>query len=107
MRTVTRVVSLVVALCAVSCSGGPLPPIGPEPEPVVVEQPGKRGCAAACTHMASLNCEEAQDLPLEDGGVATCADFCVYQHENGIFWNTPCLQDITECVQIESVCNVQ
>lgn len=99
--------SVVAAAVFLGCSGGALPYIGPEPGPNIVEQPGKEGCAAACARMDSLNCEEGQDVPLADGGMATCTDFCIYQHENSVFWNTSCLRKITECAQIESQCNTQ
>jgi hypothetical protein len=30
----------------------------------------------------------------------------VYQHDNGVYWNTDCLTTITSCPEIESVCNI-
>jgi len=82
---------------------------GPEPAPVIVQQPGKDLCPKACEHMAVTApdggpCEEATDITLKDGGALTCVQFCIYQHDNGIYWNTECLTKITSCDQVEA-CN--
>jgi len=76
-----------------------------EPEPVIVEQPGKDLCDEACEHMSTLDdggpCDEATDIVLKDGGKVSCVEFCIYQHDNGIFWNTKCLTTIVACSEVE------
>lgn len=84
---------------------------GGEPEPHVTPVPGVELCAEACAHMAEVgpdggSCEEAKPVPLPDGGSLSCTDFCVYEHENGVYWNTDCLTKISNCAEIETVCNV-
>lgn len=76
-----------------------------EPEPVIVVQPGGDKCQSACDTMANLGCEEGTPICLEDGGVITCTDMCIYDHINGIYWNTECLTEIEECDEIEDLCN--
>jgi len=96
----------LMCICALLVSGCFWPSAGPEPAPVIVAQPGKELCPKACDHMAVLEdggpCEEATDIQLKDGGVITCVEFCYYQHDNGIFWNTECLTKITACSEVES-----
>jgi hypothetical protein len=45
-------------------------------------------------------------VPSPDGGTVSCTEFCVHQHDNGVYWNTDCLTTITSCPEIESVCNI-
>lgn len=109
----TRILTLVAVL-AVACSDEH--PSG-DPAPHVTPQPGAELCDEACEAMRrmplspdagpdAVGCEEAQDFPDGDGGVITCEQDCVYQHENGIFWNTECIANaITYCSEIEPVCN--
>ncbi|MHC4617165.1 MAG: hypothetical protein ACYTEQ_05360 [Planctomycetota bacterium] len=88
---------------------------------------GEELCGAACSKMLELaapdggvGCEEglpvpappgAGNVPCVDGGppeCISCEAFCVQQHENGIHWGTKCIsEDISTCVEIESVCNIQ
>jgi hypothetical protein len=90
--------------CAASNSGGADKPIGPEPDPVVIEVPGKEKCKPACTKMTELKCSQAEPTQLKDGGVMSCEELCVYQHINGITWNNDCLLTIKICADIETVC---
>jgi hypothetical protein len=95
---------LSVILCGCGCGNG-------EPEPHVTPVPGVERCGEACARMAMVGpdggaCEESQPVQTVDGGLMSCTDFCVYQHDNGVYWNTDCLTTITTCVEIESVCNI-
>lgn len=46
-----------------------------------------------------------------DAGVNECVScdwYCEYAHDQGSYWNTKCIvNDISTCVEIESVCNTQ
>lgn len=57
------------------------------------------------------NCPELVACSGADAGTAecvTCVWFCEYGHEQGSYWNTSCIMnDITSCLEIESVCNTQ
>jgi len=82
----------------------------PEPPPHIVPQPGEDKCISACAHMETAGpdggaCEESQPIQLKDGGTVTCSEFCRYQHQNGVFWNTECLLTVKTCEEIETVCN--
>jgi hypothetical protein len=80
-----------------------------EPAPHITPQPGSDKCAAACAHMSATGpdggCDEAQPVVLKDGGAISCSDFCIYQQQNGVYWNTACLLTIKTCDEIETVCN--
>lgn len=107
MRSLAIVVS-VLGVLLISATCGPDPE---DPKPHVTPVPGVELCDAACDHMAVVGpdggaCEEALPVETPDGGSVSCADFCRYQHENGVYWNTECLTNITDCAEIESVCNV-
>jgi len=94
----------LVIIC--SCCGG-----SGEPEPHVTPVPGAEKCGEACAHMAIIApdggpCEESQPVITADGGTISCEEFCIYQHDNGVYWNTDCLTQITTCEEIETVCNI-
>lgn len=96
-----------------------------EPAPVIRPQPGADLCDEVCAHIGpaseqtpnALGCEEGLPVAVNDGGTVecepdagglgciSCVEFCVEQHSNGIYWNTECILKITECEQIETVCN--
>lgn len=101
---------------------------GGEPEPVIRPQPGAdlcdQACAVAATKLTnpdgSVGCDFAQPVWVgpEEGKVEcdpggpleclTCAQWCVEQHQDGLYWNTQCIvEDIATCAEVESVCNVQ
>lgn len=123
-RAYFLVVCLVLACCRTTSSSS-----SGDPDPVIRVQPGKELCGQACEVMRNklvnadggVGCEEGQiipsapgqgDIPCFDGGPAndcvSCESFCVYQHENGTFWNNNCIiESITTCEQIETVCNTQ
>ena len=102
----------VLVLLLLSCLGCPSTY---EPPPVVIPQRGGDLCLQACDVMkhklryvgsAKPGCREADDVPDGDGGMLGCTDFCLYQHKNGVFWNTSCIvSQITTCEEIEAVCN--
>lgn len=107
MRTITIVAGLLSALLVSATCG---PDQTPDPAPVVTPVPGVELCDEACDQMAVVGpdggaCEEALPVETPDGGSVSCADFCRYQHENGVYWNTECLTTITDCAEIESLCN--
>jgi hypothetical protein len=90
-----------------------------DPAPVIVQQPGSELCDEACYAMNTklhardagpdaAGCPEGDDIVMPDGGVTTCENFCLYQHENGIYWNNECIiNNINYCDEIETICNVQ
>jgi hypothetical protein len=110
-----------LAACRPTQSGDPVPVIRP--------QPGKELCPQACESMknrlmndkGAKGCEEAAPTPAAQGqgdvacadggepkGCVSCVTFCIYQHENGTFWNNDCIiNKITKCSEIETVCNTQ
>ena len=99
-----RSLALLVLVCGCGCGTG-------EPDPHITPVPGVDKCDEACLHMGVVGpdggpCEESLPVPTQDGGTVSCTEFCVYQHNNGVYWNTDCLTTITECAQIESVCNI-
>jgi hypothetical protein len=106
MRTTVAFVAMLSTL-VVSATCGP----AEDPSPHVTPVPGAEQCGEACEHMGVVGpdggaCEEAMPVELPDAGTLSCAEFCLYQHNNGVYWNTECLTTITDCAQIESVCNV-
>ena len=77
-----------------------------EPAPVIRPQPGSENCGRVCERFLRLSpdggaCEEGLAVPTRDGGTLGCAEFCIYQHENGVFWNTECLLQVQSCEAIE------
>lgn len=117
-----RLSLVLLVLLVVSCSSV-FRPIkdGYEPPPNIVEEEGKDLCDEVCRKIgpSGLSCEEG--LPVEapddwNGSRVTCAegeeacvscvDFCVYQHENGVTWNTACIvREVNACADIEAICN--
>jgi hypothetical protein len=105
---------LLLVLALVSC-GAPQ-----EPAPTIRVQAGASLCADACAHLRSLGCAEGEPIraPADvsvrvacgmndnTASCVTCDWFCDYQHQNGVYWNTPCLVDVATCGAVES-CNVQ
>lgn len=113
--------ALVIPYCC-SCSSKIVEPIVPVVEPapnIVVEESGKELCDDACDRMNAMGCIEGTPIvaplswtgPVVACGGATCVaceDFCEYQYDNGVFWNTSCIvYEISDCSGIESVCNPQ
>jgi hypothetical protein len=96
-----------------------------DPAPVIRPQPGAELCDAVCAHIGpvteqtpdALNCPEGLPVPVNAGGTVdceegsglldciTCTEFCVEQHQKGIYWNTECMQSVAACEEIETVCN--
>lgn len=99
--------------------------INDDPAPVIRPQPGAELCDAVCEHIGpvteqtpdALDCPEGLPVPVNAGGTVdceegsglldciTCTEFCVEQHEKGIYWNTECMQSVATCEEIETVCN--
>jgi hypothetical protein len=107
MRTLT-IVAAAVSTLVISATCGPA---HEDPAPHVTPVPGVELCDEACARMAVVgpdggSCEEALPVELPDGGSMTCVEFCVYEHDNGVYWNTECLTAINECAEIESSCNL-
>lgn len=100
-RNNMRILSLIFAATLLFACAGP----GEDPAPHVTPVCGIELCGEACTHMAELGCEEGTPVELPDGGSMSCSEFCQYEHENGVYWNTECIVSITTCEQIESKCN--
>lgn len=119
-RIIVAAVALVSLGCACASSSKS------DPAPHITPQPGKELCGQACEAMKTkltnddggVGCEEGLPVPAPvdagliscfDGGAVecwSCEQFCVYQHENGIFWNTECIANqIKTCAEIESLCN--
>jgi len=106
MKSLTILASVLSALL-VSATCGPDPE---DPKPHVRPVPGAELCDEACARMAAVGpdggaCEEGGPVAMPDGGSISCTEFCVYQHDNGVYWNTECLVAISECSEIEAVCN--
>jgi hypothetical protein len=90
-----------------------------DPAPVIRPQPGAEHCAAVAAHIGpdGLNCEEGLPVPVNDAGTVECEpdagslecisleEFCVEQHQKGIYWNTECMMNVATCEEIETVCN--
>jgi hypothetical protein len=96
-----------------------------DPAPVIRPQPGAELCDEVCAHIGpvteqtpdALNCPEGLPVPVNAGGTVdceegsgladciTCTEFCVEQHQKGIYWNTECMQSVSACEEIETVCN--
>lgn len=111
---------IVLMCCGCACSSQ-----NTEPEPVIRPQPGSELCDEACAHIGpvtaeapdALDCEEGKPVPVNADGTVeceagsgvldciSCTEFCVEQHANGIYWNTACIAEITQCEEIETVCN--
>ena len=104
MKNILLIVTLYLG-CACTTKKIDPPTLGPDPDPVIVVQSGSDKCQDACDKMSDLGCEEGTPLPLEDGGTIACADLCIYDHENGVSWNTECLTTIKTCLDIEALCN--
>ena len=102
---------LILLLVLVGCTHQQV-----DPAPVIRPQSGAEGCPDACRVMRSVlrnssgstGCPEAEDVVLRDGTTQSCEAFCVWQHNNGVFWDTACIiGKIGTCEQIETVCNTQ
>lgn len=103
---------LACGLCLIGCASHP----GQDPAPHITPQPSEQ-CAAACEAMNTklapadagpdaVGCEEGKPVMLKDGGQMSCADFCVYQHDNGVAWNNDCIVNQAKtCEDIEALCN--
>jgi len=90
-----------------------------DPAPVIRPQPGAELCGEVAAHIGpdGLNCPEGLPVPVNDEGTTECEpdagalecisleEFCVEQHQKGIYWNTECMVQITDCAEIETVCN--
>lgn len=107
-----RKIFILFACLACACASHP----GTDPAPVIVPVPSDQ-CAAACDVMNTklvpsdagpdvVGCEEGKPVPLKDGGQVSCADFCKYQHDNGVGWNNDCIVNQAKtCDDIEGLCN--
>jgi len=105
---------VIAILCAavLGCAGGN----GTDPAPHIVPVPSEQ-CPAACDVMLNklvpadagpdvVGCEEGKPIALKDGGQMSCVEFCKYELDNGVNFNTDCIVNkIQTCEQIESVCN--
>lgn len=122
MRRPTTILLAVLAISACRCSS-----TNEDPAPVIRPQPGAEHCGEACAHIGlkseqtpdALECEEGLPVMVAigeqgtvecepDAGVLeciSCEEFCVEQHEKGIYWNTTCIMQVTSCEEIETVCN--
>jgi len=99
-----------------------------DPAPAIRPQQGAELCDEVCEKFKTMTNEQgdagcilAEPVPVKQGatvecysdageiGCISCSEWCVEQHQNGIFWNTSCIMEggVTECVQIETVCNIQ
>jgi hypothetical protein len=111
--TMMAVISVFIFGCA-HCSSTPNPPIPND----------SSYCAAACTKMFDLGCEEGQplDTPLIDGrctqGMPTddvdggiicrteCAAFCESIQSSLVWLHPKCIvEKVTQCSEIETLCN--
>lgn len=119
-----RLLLLIITLLTISCSAQP----GEEPAPVIRPQQGSELCDEVCEKAKTMTnsageqgCLWADPFPVKTGGTVdceegsglkdciTCAAWCVESHQDGVFWNTSCIMqdDVTECEQVDSVCNIQ
>jgi hypothetical protein len=99
-----RFAALLALLSVCSCPSTPSP-VSPNPLPA----PDTASCAAMCDHIGpkGLNCAEGKDVYDSDKpgpvGVpnSTCAQFCQYEQDNGIFVNPKCVAQVPSCEEIE------
>jgi hypothetical protein len=104
------------------CSG-----VHQDPAPVIRPQEGADLCDEVCAKMqdelknedGTVGCEIAKPLPVqenptipcEEGGpiaCISCTEWCIEQHNNGIYWNNQCiLTEIEFCTEVETMCNIQ
>jgi hypothetical protein len=106
--------TLVFGLLGCACSSQ-----NSDPAPVIRPQPGAELCGEVAAHIGpdGLNCPEGLPVPVNDAGTVECEpdagsldcisleEFCVEQHQKGIYWNTECMASVTSCEEIETVCN--
>lgn len=102
---------LLIVPCALLCSCAGW--FSQDPAPVIVPIPSDQ-CVAACDVLVNklapvgkpIGCDEGKPVQLKDGGIMGCADFCKYQHDNGVDWNNDCIINKAQnCEEIETVCN--
>lgn len=84
---------LAVLLLASCCSTTPAP-VAP------ARLNDTPNCAAACSHLEQLGCEEGK--PLEDG--TTCTKFCEDTQTSGHALNATCVMLISACAELGSKC---
>lgn len=99
-----------------------------DPAPVIRPQQGSELCDEVCEKAKTMTeedggvgCMFAEPIPVKEGattecepdagelGCITCTEWCVEQHQNGIYWNTSCIMEagITQCIEVDTVCNIQ
>lgn len=120
MKVICAVIAFIL-IAVNGCSGHQ------DPAPVVRPQKGSELCDEVCLKMESLpeedgtiGCFLAEPVPVKEEatvpcmpdevelGCITCDEWCVEQHQNGIFWNTECIMDqATTCSQVDTLCNIQ
>lgn len=100
---------------------GGCPPVPPNPNPPT--PPDSGSCAAACSHLRTLGCEEGQPIEMgtkcsanadcgstqycEQGSCKTsCEVFCKETQLNGVWLNPSCVVSIGACSDIETKCYV-
>lgn len=93
-------------------------------DPVVHMPKDTDRCEAACKHLVDLGCPEGQPLDtpigpgytcdqglptdLPDGGMVCrteCKDWCAIVQANGIFLSPSCVEKISKCEELETLCS--
>ena len=64
-----------------------------------IAQPGAEYCIPACDNLIKLNCDLGKTVNGE-----TCYVRCNKQQNDGLFWNTYCLESINSCDMIDNWC---
>ena len=116
--------ALAVILILINGCGG----AHDDPAPVIRPQQGSELCDEVCEKAktmedtdGTIGCLWATPVPVKDGGTVkcepdaeveqciSCTEWCVEQHQNGVFWNTSCIMEagVTQCVEVDTVCNIQ
>ena len=77
-----------------------------DPEPYIRTQPGSEYCQPMCDLFKQLDCKPYyEDIVLEDGGIMTCYNWCLYELQHSVPLNSQCIvENLKSCDQIENIC---